>query len=242
MRLDSHASIARQERTLNTTPNRHVHSVSLWRNLVVWPLAALMRLWAMTIRMSIPEADRAVICDTGGATIFILWHNRLFMVAEIVRRFRRGHPVHGLVSASKDGAWLAAYYSVAGLGAIRGSSSRLGREAATAMVSTLRSGYDIGITPDGPRGPVYEMKPGAMIVARRAQARVVMIGTDFESAWRLGSWDGFYLPRPFSTVHMRFVMLGAAEVAHRGEDTGMLTGRLLEMNPDRKPAPVRKQA
>jgi lysophospholipid acyltransferase (LPLAT)-like uncharacterized protein len=210
--------------------------------MLVWPLAALMRVWSMTIRMSIPEGDRRVISDTGQPTIYILWHNRLFMVAEIVRRFRRGHPVHGLVSASKDGAWLAAYYSVAGLGAVRGSSSRLGREAATAMVSTLRSGHDIGITPDGPRGPVYEMKPGAMIVARRAQARVVLIGMDFESAWRLRSWDGFLLPRPFSTVHMRFEMLDAAEVAHRGEDTAMLTGRLLGMNPDRKPAHVRKQA
>ncbi len=196
----------------------------------------------MTIRMSIPGPDRGVISETGQPTIFVLWHNRLFMVAEIVRRFRRGHPVHGLVSASKDGAWLAAYYSVAGLGAIRGSSSRLGREAATAMVSTLRSGHDIGITPDGPRGPVYEMKPGAMIVARRAQARVVMIGMDFESAWRLGSWDRFYLPRPFSTVHMRFTTLGAAEVAHRGEDTGMLTNRLLGINPDREPSPVKKRA
>jgi lysophospholipid acyltransferase (LPLAT)-like uncharacterized protein len=241
MRLDRYASIARQERTLNTTPNRHVHS-PLWRNIVVWPLAALMRLWAMTVRMSIPEADLRAIRDTAGPTIYVLWHNRLFLVAEIVRRFRKGHPVHGLVSASKDGAWLAAYYSVAGLGAVRGSSSRLGREAATALVSTLRSGDDVGITPDGPRGPVYEMKPGAMIVARRAQARVVMIGMDFESAWRLRSWDGFYLPKPFSTVHMRFEMLDAAEVAQRGEDTAMLTGRLLGMNPDRKPAYVRKQA
>jgi lysophospholipid acyltransferase (LPLAT)-like uncharacterized protein len=198
-----------------------------------------VRLWGSTVRFEIPQEDRLVISSAGRPTIFVLWHNRLFLVAEIVRRFRGGHRVHGLVSASKDGAWLAAYYSVAGLGAVRGSSSRLGREAATALVGTLRGGHDIGITPDGPRGPVYEMKPGAMIVARRAQARVILIGIDFESSWRLPSWDGFHLPRPFSRVHMRFVELGAEEIQRRGEDVDDLGGRLLAINPDRKTAPVR---
>jgi lysophospholipid acyltransferase (LPLAT)-like uncharacterized protein len=210
--------------------------------MVVWPAAACMRLWAMTVRMSIPEVDLRVITDAGQPTIFVLWHNRLFMVAEIVRRFRVGHPVHGLVSASKDGAWLAAYYSVAGLGSVRGSSSRLGREAATALVATLRAGNDIGITPDGPRGPVYEMKPGATIVARRAQARVVLIGMDFESSWRLPSWDGFHLPRPFSRAHMRFVAISPAELADRDECTRLLGERLTAMSPDRKAPPVRKRA
>ncbi|HXN35147.1 MAG TPA: DUF374 domain-containing protein [Opitutaceae bacterium] len=210
--------------------------------MVVWPLAALMRLWAMTIRLSIPEKDRRVISDTAQPTIFVLWHNRLFMVAEIVRRFRGGHPVHGLVSASKDGAWLSAYYMVAGLGAVRGSSSRLGREAATALVGTLRSGDDIGITPDGPRGPVYEMKPGAVIVARRAQARVVLIGMEFESAWRLPSWDGFHVPRPFSRVHMRFEELGHEQFQDPAEDARLLGERLAAMNPDRKSIPFRRRA
>jgi lysophospholipid acyltransferase (LPLAT)-like uncharacterized protein len=85
---------------------------------------------------------------------------------------------------------------------VRGSSSRLGREAAKALVDVMRAGDDVGITPDGPRGPVYEMKPGALIVARRAQAAVVLVGMDFESSWRLPSWDGFHLsrsPSPAST-------------------------------------------
>jgi lysophospholipid acyltransferase (LPLAT)-like uncharacterized protein len=209
--------------------------------MVVWPAAACMRLWAMTVRMSIPQEDLRVITDAGQPTIFVLWHNRLFMVAEIVRRFRVGHPVHGLVSASKDGAWLAAYYSVAGLGSVRGSSSRLGREAATAAAAALREGNDIGITPDGPRGPVYEMKPGTVIVARRAQARIVLIGMDFESSLRLPSWDGFYLPRPFSRAHMRFVAVGPGELADRDAGTRMLGERLSALNPDRRTAPVRKR-
>jgi lysophospholipid acyltransferase (LPLAT)-like uncharacterized protein len=125
---------------------------------------------------------------------------------------------------------------------VRGSSSRLGREAATALVSTLRDGNDIGITPDGPRGPVYEMKPGAVIVARRAQARIVLIGMDFESSLRLPSWDGFYLPRPFSRVHMLFVAVAPGELEDRDECTRALGERLCAMSPDRRAAPVRKPA
>ena len=138
----------------------------------MWPVALLVRLWLMTIRIQIADPDREIITHRGEATIYILWHNRLFLASEFFRRFRRGQPIYSLISASNDGAWLTAYFMAVGMKAVRGSSSRNGREAASALVEVLRSGCDVGITPDGPRGPVYEMKPGALIVARRAHPRV----------------------------------------------------------------------
>ena len=92
---------------------------------------------------------------------------------------------------------------VGGLRATRGSSSRLGREAATALVEVQREGNDIGITPDGPRGPCYDFKPGAVIVPRRTGAPLLLVGGEFDPAWRMRSWDRFYLPVPFSRVRMR---------------------------------------
>jgi lysophospholipid acyltransferase (LPLAT)-like uncharacterized protein len=77
--------------------------------------------------------------------------------------------------------------------------------------------------------------------ARRAEARTVLIGMDFESSWRLPSWDGFHLPRPFSRVHMRFEAVGPGELADRDRGTRMLGERLASMSPDRKAPPVRKQ-
>jgi hypothetical protein len=129
-----------------------------------------------------------------------------------------------------------------GMKAVRGSSSRNGREAASALVEVLRSGCDVGITPDGPRGPVYEMKPGALIVARRAHPRVCLVGMDFESSWRVASWDGFHLPRPFSRVHARFELIPVDELKERDEAAHLLGARLVELNPDRSPAPVRRRA
>lgn len=196
----------------------------------------------MSLRLETPQADLAVINSVAEPTLFILWHNRLFLAAEVARRHREGRRLYSLISASKDGSWLEAYFSMAGLHAVRGSSSRNGREAATALVNCLRAGNDVGITPDGPRGPVYEMKPGAVIVARATRQRVVLVGMDFESSLRLSSWDGFHLPRPFSRVHMRYVVLDAASLGDRDEAAADIGRRLAAINPDRRPIPPRRRA
>ena len=171
----------------------------------------------------------------------VLWHNRLFLAAEIVRRFRVGRPAYALVSASQDGAWLTAFFSLAGMRTVRGSSSRLGREAASALVETLRDGYDIGITPDGPRGPCYEVKPGGVIVTRRARAPMLLVGGEFESAWRLRSWDRFFIPKPFSRVRMRCELITVDQLADRDASIAMLQRRLLALNPDPAPRPAARR-
>jgi len=196
----------------------------------------------MTLRIAIPAEDLRNLTLQGEPIIFVLWHNRLFVSPEVVRRFRGGHPLCGLVSASRDGAWMSAFLSWGGVSAVRGSSSRLGREAATELVEELRAGNDVAISPDGPRGPLYEMKPGALIVARRAQTRVMLVGIDFESSWRLPSWDGFHLPKPFSRIHVRCVAVEPGALEDRDEAARQLGGRLAEISPDRKPAPVRRRA
>lgn len=172
---------------------------------------------------------------------FVLWHNRLFLASEIYRRYRVGRPLYALISASKDGAWLAAFFAmVGGIESVRGSSSRLGREAASALVDVQRAGHDIGITPDGPRGPCYDMKPGAIIVPRRTGAPLLLVGGEFESAWQLRSWDKFYLPRPFSRVRMRCELIENSQLADRDTATAMIRARLLALNPDHN-APLPSQ-
>ena len=227
---------------LNTTPERREPTIALWRQVAIWPVAGLVRLWLSTIRIEMDEPDKAIITARGEPTLYLLWHNRLFMTSEIFHRYRNGQPVYGLISASSDGAWLAAYFYAVGMRAVRGSSSRGGREAASGLVEVLRQGYDVGVTPDGPRGPVYVMKPGALIVARRAQKRVALVGMDFESAWRVSSWDGFHLPRPFSRVRLRFELVPGEQLEDRDGAAHRIGARLVELNPDRTPAPVRRRA
>ena len=209
-----------------------VHELSIWRPLLLWPFGLLLKLWGLTLRFELTSEDLANYTKKDEPVAIVLWHNRLFLAAEIVRRFRRGRPVYALVSASQDGAWLTAFFSLAGLRAVRGSSSRLGREAATALVEVMRAGFDVGITPDGPRGPCYELKPGSVIVSRRTRAPVLLVGGEFTSAWRLRSWDRFYVPKPFSRVRMRCEVLTSDQFADREAGLAKMRARLLALNAD----------
>ncbi len=158
--------------------------------------------WVGTLRLTMDARSERELRRTDGPKIFVLWHNRLFIAGHLARVYRSGRPLHALISTSNDGAWLTAFFETMGLRAVRGSSSRGGREAVTELVQVLRERNDAGITPDGPRGPVYRAKPGALVVARRSGASLIVLGVGYESAWRLKSWDGFWLPRPFSRVHL----------------------------------------
>jgi hypothetical protein len=210
-----------------------VHQIAGWRRIVLWPLGVLVRLWGMSLRFETSPEDLRAYTKRDEPIAMVLWHNRLFLSAEILRRYRGERPAYALVSASSDGAWLAAFFSLAGMRTVRGSSSRLGREAAMALVDVLRDGHDVGITPDGPRGPCYELKPGGVIVARRTRAPILLIGGEFFSAWRLKSWDRFYLPKPFSRVRMRGELVFPDELADRDAAVAKLRERLLAINPDR---------
>lgn len=210
-----------------------MHAISVWRRATLWPLTVLIRLWGRSLRLETSEDDLRNLTKRDEPVAIVLWHNRLFLAAEIVRRFRQGRPAYALVSASRDGAWLHAFFATVGLQTVRGSSSRLGREAASALVEVLRAGHDIGITPDGPRGPCYELKPGGLIVSRRTRTPLLLIGGDFKSAWRLKSWDRFFLPPPFSRVRLRCEHIPAADIAgDRDEAAARVKARLLAINPD----------
>lgn len=188
----------------------------------------------MSLRFEMTEEDIRNCSKDDEPVAFIVWHNRLFITTEIHRRFRAHRPLYALISASKDGAFLTEFFSmVGGMKAIRGSSSNFGREAASALVETLCEGNDIGITPDGPRGPCYDLKPGAIVILRRSGAPALLVGGEFESAWQLKSWDKFYLPRPFSRVRVRCELVKNTELADRDVALARMYARMRELNPDR---------
>lgn len=197
------------------------------------PLGWLVRLWGASLRFEVSPEALKNLTKTDEPVAFVLWHNRLFLSSEIYRRYRQKRPIYCLISASKDGAWLDAFFSLVGLMSVRGSSSRFGREAVTAMVSLMKAGNDIGITPDGPRGPRYDFKAGGLIVARRAHAPVLLVGGDYQSAWQFKSWDRFYLPKPFSRVRVHCELVSATEMSDRDDSANHLRERLLAMNPDK---------
>jgi lysophospholipid acyltransferase (LPLAT)-like uncharacterized protein len=89
-----------------------------------------------------------------------------------------------------------------GFDVVRGSSSRMGATALLELSEILASGRDVLLTPDGPRGPAYELGPGVIFLAQKTRAPVVPINMEYSSCWRVKSWDRFIIPRPFSKVRV----------------------------------------
>jgi lysophospholipid acyltransferase (LPLAT)-like uncharacterized protein len=165
-----------------------------------------MKLLAATLRFDIRDQ-----CGIGGSAttmppvIYILWHNRFFCVPPAWNRICYGHrKTVALTSASHDGDMVARAMAVFGLGSVRGSTSRRGVAALVGLKRALREGFDICVTPDGPRGPRYRLQPGIIKLAESTGAPIVPIHVRFASAWRLKTWDRFVIPKPFSRVEVIF--------------------------------------
>ena len=162
----------------------------------------LLQLWGRTLRYEIDDragiVGRPVTEDYVGA----LWHNRLLVFPLILRRFFPQRHGVALISASRDGDLLADAVQRFGYDVVRGSSSRLGASAILQLTQVLASGRDVVITPDGPRGPAYELGPGIIFLAQKSGAPVLPINLEYSRCWRLGSWDRFIVPWPFAKVRV----------------------------------------
>jgi lysophospholipid acyltransferase (LPLAT)-like uncharacterized protein len=164
----------------------------------------LLQIWARTLRYQID--DRAGVVGKSVSANFIgsLWHNRLLILPFVLRHFLPNRRGAALISASRDGDLLTDAIHRFGFDVVRGSSSRMGASALLQLSEILADGGDVVITPDGPRGPAYELSPGMVFLAQKTGAAVIPINMEYSSCWRFKSWDRFILPRPFSRVHVIF--------------------------------------
>jgi lysophospholipid acyltransferase (LPLAT)-like uncharacterized protein len=156
---------------------------------------------AKTIRFRIHDPHGFLERRDTGPMIFCFWHNRLALSVELYSRLRRERSaagVAGLVSASKDGALLAAIIERFGVVASRGSSSRRGAQALRELTTWSERRYDLAITPDGPRGPRYNLADGAAGLAQLTGLPILPFSYYLQWKLQLKSWDAFQIPLPFS--------------------------------------------
>jgi lysophospholipid acyltransferase (LPLAT)-like uncharacterized protein len=132
--------------------------------------------------------------------VFSLWHGQLLPLIW----HHRNRDVKILVSEHRDGEIIARVAQSLGYGVIRGSTTRGGGRAILEVVSAVRSGNTVAITPDGPRGPAKKVAPGPLIAAQRSDAPIVPAAAWASSAWRLSSWDSFMIPKPFAKIRIAY--------------------------------------
>jgi lysophospholipid acyltransferase (LPLAT)-like uncharacterized protein len=164
----------------------------------------LLQVWARTLRLEVEDHANVVGQPVTENYISALWHNRLLLISFALKKFLPQRPGAGLISASRDGDLVTDLTQRFGFDVVRGSTSRLGASAILELSNVLASGRDIFITPDGPRGPAYQLGPGIVFLAQKTGARVVPVNFEYSSCWRVKSWDRFVLPRPFAKV--RFII------------------------------------
>jgi lysophospholipid acyltransferase (LPLAT)-like uncharacterized protein len=104
----------------------------------------------------------------------------------------------GLVSASRDGGLLAQILKYFGVETARGSSSRRGGQALVEMTTCAEKGYDLTITPDGPRGPRYDAQEGVITTAQVTGLPIIPFSYHIHWKISLNSWDAFQIPLPFT--------------------------------------------
>jgi lysophospholipid acyltransferase (LPLAT)-like uncharacterized protein len=109
-----------------------------------------------------------------------------------------------MVSASKDGAFLASILECFKVQPVRGSSSRRGPQALLELTTWAERGYDLAITPDGPRGPRYVVQEGVMSLAQLTGLPIVPASYHLNWKVRLHSWDRFQIPLPFTRCEFFF--------------------------------------
>jgi lysophospholipid acyltransferase (LPLAT)-like uncharacterized protein len=172
------------------------------QRFLAWLLWAALRLVAATLRYRVCDPHNFLERKDISQAIYCVWHNRLALCLKMYFTFGGGRRskagIAGLVSASRDGAFLSAILERFGVQPVRGSSSRRGAQALLELKTWAERGYDLAITPDGPRGPRYVVQDGAMSLAQITGLPVVPASYHLKWKIQLKSWDGFQIPLPFS--------------------------------------------
>ena len=179
--------------------------VDSWRARILLGLGfGLYRLWARTLRLRVEDPHDVIGFVRKQPVIFAIWHNRLLMLPRVFDPSFQTRQSYGLISASRDGDFIANWIERSGYGTIRGSSSRKGVIALRQLMDTLAADGNVLFTPDGPRGPVYQVSQGVIFLAQKSGSPIVPIHMEYSSCWRMKSWDRFVVPKPFSTLRAIF--------------------------------------
>jgi lysophospholipid acyltransferase (LPLAT)-like uncharacterized protein len=145
-------------------------------------------------------ADK-IIADTNSVYAPCYWHQHHVLCSNMMKGWiSRGFKACFLISASVDGEVPDRVARSWGADVIRGSANQTGALVLRDMQEMMKRGVSIVTTADGPNGPKYEFKPGAVLMARIGGAPMVPLACAADRAWYLKRWDDFMIPKPFARV------------------------------------------
>lgn len=186
--------------------------------------ALVLALIGATLRFEVIAEEGAVPATPPARGIFCFWHRCTLPAAWYFRRFRCSI----LISQSFDGELIARTLGLLGYNSVRGSSSRGGAAGLVALREVLESGMPVVFTADGPRGPIYQTKPGPVKLAAMTGEPIGSFYLLPERAWEIRSWDRFLVPKPLSRVVVSWARTVAPPAAEA--DSTTLEAKRQELN------------
>ena len=179
------------------------HPAKWHGKLAAAAIFASVRSLDATLRYRLEDPSDALAAARQQPVIFAIWHNRLSLCLMLYHRYiqqrMEGRRMAAIVSASKDGGMLARVLDHFGVQPVRGSTSRRGAQALRELTSWAAQGYDLAITPDGPRGPRYRLQEGVIGLAGITGLPILPVCYHLVHKHQLSSWDRFQFPFPFTT-------------------------------------------
>ena len=174
----------------------------LYRLLTPLARALISLVWGWSRIVSVSGTEHfAAALMRAPSFIPVYWHqHQLFCVRQLLECRPMGVRLGFLISPSVDGEIGAMLVSSMGAEVIRGSSTYTGARALRDYYQALtQDGISPAITPDGPRGPVWKAKPGAILLAQMSQRPIIPMAFAASRAWNI-QWDRFVIPWPFARV------------------------------------------
>jgi lysophospholipid acyltransferase (LPLAT)-like uncharacterized protein len=160
----------------------------------------LIKLIGRTIRWQVEGVEHwEAATRNGQVPIYTFWHNRVFLATYFWQKRR----IVVMTSQSFDGEYIARFIQRFGYGAARGSSTRGAVGAIIEMTRLMRTGSPTAFTIDGPKGPRYIAKMGAVLLAKKTGMPILPFTVTSDRFWEAKrSWDGFQVPFPFTRAHV----------------------------------------
>lgn len=168
--------------------------------LVTRVVPFIMQLFVRFIYLTSKKVFHHPKIDSKEAFIVAFWHGELLMQPFNYKNIRPKGKVSAMISEHKDGEAITKTVEYLGIDSIRGSSTRGGAKALIGAIKELKAGYDIAITPDGPKGPRHSVADGIVAISQKTNARILVFNCKPTKYWQFNSWDKFIVPKPFGKL------------------------------------------
>jgi lysophospholipid acyltransferase (LPLAT)-like uncharacterized protein len=171
----------------------HKVSLAVIPRIISWVIKG----WFATCRIIEHDAQYREQCrEHDNPVVATFWH---YSILYNLYHMRKKTGV-AMVSASKDGEYLARMVGFFGFAAVRGSRNRKGLQAMKEMMKFVGEGRHAAIVADGSQGPPLVVQAGSILLSSRTGAPILPILWSASRYYAINSWDRMVIPKLFSRI------------------------------------------